>query len=84
MNDDDVMIDKDVDYNKNGTRDEGEEAVDNDSRGGNDDDDSPKKHIRKKKDKQQMQLNAKNSTVKWKLQEAELLEAMSAPGRSKC
>ncbi len=28
------MIDEDVDYNKNGTQDEDEEAVDNDSRGG--------------------------------------------------
>ncbi len=48
INNDDVMIDEDVDYNKNGTQDEDEEAVDDDSRGGNDDDDLPKKHIRKK------------------------------------
>ena len=48
INDDDVMIDEDVDYNKNGTQDEDEEAVDDDSRGGDDDDDPPKKHIRKK------------------------------------
>jgi hypothetical protein len=41
MNDDDVMIDKDVDYNKNG-QDEDEDAVDDDSRGGDDDDDLPK------------------------------------------
>ena len=48
INDDDVMIDEDVDYNKNGTQDKDEEAVDDDSRGGDDDDDPPKKHIHKK------------------------------------
>ncbi len=48
INDGDVMIDEDVDYNKNGTQDKDEEAVDDDSRGGDDDDNPPKKSIHKK------------------------------------